>query len=46
MSNNAGQAVSVTGARYNDKITQYILDGMDMAIVWFQQDGVFYLIPI
>lgn len=37
-----GQAATVTGARYRDMITQFFLpklNGIDVANMWFQQDG-------
>lgn len=40
--NEAGQAVTVTGARYRDMITEFFLpklDAIDVANMWFQQHG-------
>ena len=41
--NEAGQAVTVTGVRYRNMITQFFLpklDDIDVANMWFQQDRV------
>ena len=38
----AGQAATVNGARYRDVITRFFLprlDDIDVADMWFQQDG-------
>jgi hypothetical protein len=38
----AGNAVTVKGVRYRNMITEFLwpqLDGMDMEVMWFQQDG-------
>jgi len=40
--NVAGNAVTVNGVRYRNRITEFLwpqLDGMDMEGTWFQQDG-------
>ena len=40
--NEAGEAVTVTGARYRDMISQFFLSKLydiDVANMWFQQDG-------
>ena len=40
--NEAGEAVTITGARYLDMISQFFLsklDDIDVTNMWFQQDG-------